>query len=89
MKVYQDSRGLHRILHPRCPSGEVGALVAESSAWRPDGDYSPRPGGSCLRIEGAYHLDKDEVSELVYHLRLWLSTGCLAGRIDRAGGEAE
>lgn len=78
MQVKETSRGFRVIEHPCYPqSGSVSRLVQESSAIGEYADAFEKPGSSYLYVGNNHHLTREEVAELVEHMRHWLETGRL------------
>jgi hypothetical protein len=55
-------------------------LASESSAVGDYDDSLDKPGSSFLWIGDYHHLNRDQVAELVSHLRGWLETGKLENK---------
>lgn len=73
MRIEKDPRGFNWLIHPKYLNGLPRKLVHESSAV---GDYEDAldvPGSSFLWIGEDHHLNREEVSELVHYLRVWLN----------------
>lgn len=73
--IYGESlRGFRTIT---CEERVEQSLVRESSAIGDYADSVERPGSSYLWIGRHYHLDREQVRELVESMRVWLETGRL------------
>lgn len=78
MHVEKNDRGFQAVVHPQYVSGEGSRLLAQSSAINFDYDDSfDRPGSSFLWVGAKHHLDRDEVAQMVEHMKKWLETGRL------------
>jgi hypothetical protein len=78
MRVECGGRGFHIVLHEKYPPGEEIRLIQESSAI--DFNYEnglSHPGSSYLWVGDNHHLNREEVKELIKHMKRWLKTGCL------------
>ena len=86
MELVETDRGFFVVIHdvyPPDPRISPGRVVQESSAI---GDYEDSfdcPGSSFLWVGNDFHLNREEVSELVRYLETWLSTGRLSGEEKR------
>jgi len=74
MKTIKTPRGFIRIAHPiyTAKEGTEGILIQESSAVGDYEDAISNPGSSYLWVDGDYHLNREEVKELIDHLQYWL-----------------
>lgn len=78
MKLIKSDRGFEVIIHDSSNELSKGIrLVQQSSAVGPYEDSLDKPGSSYLWIGRDHHLNREEVSELVDHLKSWLETGSL------------
>ncbi len=78
MNVTRSGRGFELIMHEAyLPYYEEARLVQASSAVGDYDDSFARPGSSYLWVGDRHHLDREEVAELVAHLKAWLATGSL------------
>lgn len=79
MKVTATEKGFRVLSHlPYSEeSDEEIRLVQESSAVGNYDDSMDRPGSSFLWIGKDHHLNREEVAELIEHMRQWLDTGQL------------
>ena len=57
--------------HPEPRLAQMSSVVGEYA------DAFARPGSSALWIGQDHHLNREEVAELVKHLKAWLETGTL------------
>ena len=72
--VTKNKRGFRETWHPKYPTGVPGRLLTESSAVREYDDALDNPGSSALWIGDDWHLNREEVEELILHLNTWLKT---------------
>lgn len=84
MQITITSRGFEVLEHPVYPPepaldrpDPMGPLVAQSSAISDYPDAFDRPGSSYLWLGERHHLNREEVAQLVWHLKVWLETGHL------------
>lgn len=78
MQVTVSDRGFERIALPKYTEPhEPKRLVGQSSAIGDYPDSFDRPGSSFLWIDEHHHLNREQVAELVKHLKAWLKTGSL------------
>jgi hypothetical protein len=78
MKRENTARGFPCIVHDKYPpDGRVGELVCQSSVILDYPHSFDKPGSSALWIGDDFHLDKDEVKELITYLQRWVETGDL------------
>lgn len=78
MKTETTERGFRCLMHPEylTPNEEL-RLAQESSAIGNYEDAMGKPGSSYLWIGSKFHLDREQVAELVEYLNGWLDTGRL------------
>jgi len=74
MEARKTDRGFIVIEHPAYPNGNIEKLVQESSAIGEDKDSLENPGSSFLFVGRDFHLNREEVGQLVILLLTWLST---------------
>ncbi len=79
MEVVENGRGFPMLIHPSYPKGRQQALVIQSSIVGDYEDAMERPGTSALFVGPDHHLSREEVGQLVTHLRAWLEHGDLRG----------
>ena len=89
MDVRTTDRGFPVIEHPQYGGSrgrpvQMLRLVQQSSAVGEYDDAFERPGTSFLWIGAHHHLNREEVAQLVKHLRGWLKTGSLV--LNKKGG---
>ncbi len=79
MILTKTDRGFEQVEHGKNGLAWLtGRLIAQSSAINPDQiDAIKNPGSSYLWIADQYHLNRDEVKELITRLQAWLDTGSL------------
>lgn len=70
-------RGFQYLLMPKEHGDEVLRLVSQSSALDPQYEGNGQPGASYLWVGDSLHLNRQEVTEFVSMLQLWLDTGYL------------
>lgn len=78
MRVIKAGRGFRQVRHKTYPGGTDGALVQESSAVGEYVDSLEKPGSSYLWVGTSFHLDREEVGQLIKFLSRWLKTGRLS-----------
>lgn len=72
MEMKPTERGFAAIYCENYPKFEQARLVQESSAIREYDDAMEKPGSSCLWIGDDFHLNREQVRELVGVLQHWL-----------------
>ena len=72
MEMKPTERGFAAIYCENYPKYEQARLVQESSAIREYDDAMEKPGSSCLWIGDDFHLNREQVRELVGVLQHWL-----------------
>lgn len=72
MNVTRTNRGFEIIEMPSYPSGETRRLIQASSAIGDYKDSMDVPGSSYLWVGQDHHLDREQVKQLIAHLRAWL-----------------
>ena len=77
MEIKQNQRGFKFIEYPQYLNGENKFLIGESSVIRDYKDSFKKPGSSCLWIGNDHHLNREEVQELINHLKYWLKNKTL------------
>lgn len=89
MKVEKNGRGFDVLVHSEYPNNEQVAhpdypnnmpqtrVVQQSSAIGDYEDSFDKPGSSYLWLGEKHHLNREEVAQVVEHLRHWLKTGWL------------
>ena len=81
MEIRKTVRNFLYVWHePYTEKGGDG-LICESSAIDIRRDLRSMPGSSFLWIKGLFHLNREEIVEMVGYLQAWLQTGKLDGRI--------
>lgn len=78
MHIEKTNRGFTAVVHDNYPEMEPARLLQESSVIRDYDDALDNPGSSCLWIGDSFHLDREEVREMITHMERWLTTGSLA-----------
>lgn len=81
MRVTKTSRGFRAVEHHIYPSGDKAHLLQESSVIAPQyEDALDNPGSSYMWVGlgGSFHLDREEVAQLIKYLQKWLKTGHLS-----------
>jgi hypothetical protein len=81
MKVTKSDRGFEFLNHDAyipADRGKYDRLASQSSAVGEYDDAYDRPGSSALWIGEHHHLNREEVAQLVKHLKAWLKTGTLS-----------
>jgi hypothetical protein len=77
MEVGTTDRGFGVVWHPNYPDGQTARLLQESSAVGDYADAIKNPGSSALWVGGDFHLNREEVEDLIGYLDEWLTTGQL------------
>lgn len=72
MKAEKTERGFKYISHPSYPENEDKRILQESSAIGDYEDSFEKPGSSFLWIGDNFHLNREEVAELIGNLQFWL-----------------
>jgi hypothetical protein len=72
MEMKPTGRGFAAIYCKNYPKFEQARLVQESSAIREYDDAMNNPGSSCLWVGDDFHLNREQVRELVGVLQHWL-----------------
>jgi len=78
MKFERNNRGFGMLIHEKYPyDGTIERVAQHSSAIGDYKDSFDKPGSSYLWVGENHHLNREEVKELVKHLKNWLKTGSL------------
>ena len=86
MRLDTTERGFACIEHQTYLGGGTLRLALESSAIGDYPDSLSKPGSSYLWLGDHFHLDREDIAELVVHLERWLETGSL--RLDTEPGRS-
>ena len=76
MEIRYTQRNLQYIHHdPYVSNGDDGLIVQSSAINTSYSDSFQRPGSSYLWIKGLFHLNREEIEEMIGYLGTWLKTG--------------
>lgn len=73
MRITNERRGFHDLVHNNYPSGGDARVAGESSAIGEYDDSFDRPGSSYLWIGEHHHLNRKQVTQLRDALTNWLN----------------
>ena len=76
MEIRYTQRNFQYIHHdPYVSNGDDGLIVQSSAINTSYSDSFQRPGSSYLWIKGLFHLNREEIEEMIGYLGTWLKTG--------------
>ena len=81
MEIKNTQRGFQYIYHKPYVTDGPDGLIQQSSAIGTYPDSFQNPGSSFLWIKGLFHLNREEVKEIIGYLSAWLKAGKFDGVI--------